>query len=368
MYRAVQVALGLHRGINEIERNSADLSSLALGSPHLVLWPINTPPHMPELAGYPGIAIAALLIVASLVAFRERRRTIPAARWRTVLSRTLAGLSVLVFLVGVVVFLMDRVSYKVFGIAIDLAILATLSSPRFGALVRGPSLGALYATGAVVATIMSLGPVGRVFGHRFWYKPMYSWVIELPGFASARVPALFASVAIVCLAALAAFAIVRLWPTVTRRSLLWTGAIALAIVLDGWMTIAVLPAPAPLPITVNADLVVELPTRGWQQDAAAMFRAMTHRRPIVNGYSGYFSRDYSQLMYHLERDCVARLEYVRGGRSLDAVIWRADEHAPAVDEGLRRLWPDATREETPEVIVYRQPRTPGAVLIDDRCP
>ena len=367
-YRAVQAALGLHRGINEMERNSADLSSVALGSPHLVLWPISTPPDRPEVAGYPGIAIAALLIAAAVVVFRDRRRTVPAARWRTVLSRTLAGLSGLVFLAGIVVFLRDRVSYKVFGIAIDLAILATLSSPRLAAVVRGGSVAALYAVGAVAATMLALGPVGRVFGHRFWYRPAYTWLMGLPSFESARVPALFSCVTIVCLAVLAAFAVVRFWPTVTRRSLVWTAVIAGAIVLDGWAKIAVAPAPAPLRAAITADLVVELPTRGWQQDTAAMYRAMTHGRPLVNGYSGYFTRDYSQLMYRLERNCVARLEHVRGGRSIDAVIWRADGSAPAVDDGLRRLWPNAVREETPEVIVYRHPRTPSKAEIDDKCP
>ena len=79
---------------------------------------------------------------------------------------------------------------------------------------------ALYATGAVIAWLFALGPIGHVFGHRFWYKAPFSWFMQWPGFDSVRVPARFMCVEILCLAVIAAFAFARLWPASKRGSAL----------------------------------------------------------------------------------------------------------------------------------------------------
>jgi hypothetical protein len=365
-YRAVQQEWNLHRAIDESEQ---DLTSIGRGSPRLALWPVTTEAHRGEHAGYPGAAIAVLVLSAAAMAIRTRRRDFATPQWRRWLVRVLAGLSAAVFVAGIVVFFRGGVTYKVFGVAIDLAILATVFSARFTALIRAGSIMALYVTGAVVAAVLALGPVARVFGHRFWYKPPYSWLMELPGFDAARVPPRFALVEVLCLAVVAAFAITKLWPAATRASLAATMAIAAAIVLDGWAMVPIVSVPRSMPVPVQADLVVELPTRGWQEDVAAMYRGMSHGRPVVNGYSGFMPPHYLPLQRDLRNDCVQSLESVRGGRSIDAVIWKADVSAVAVDRGIQALWPDAMREETADVIVYRQPRAATAVTqpIDDRC-
>lgn len=357
-YRTVQREWNLHRTIVEVEGFSADLSSIALGSPHLALWPNPTPVHRPEMAGYPGIVIGALLVAAAIIAVRDRRAPPSISRWQDLLVRVLSFLSLSVLMVGIVAFSMGGVTYKVFGIALDLGLLAALLSSRFTAWVRSGSPSALYTTGAIVASILALGPVGRAFGHRFWYKPPFAWLMTLPGFDSARVPALFSSVEIICFSTLAAFAVSRIWPSPTRSSLWAIAGVSLAIVLDGWVTLPVVPAPKPLPVPVAADLVVELPTRGFAEDVAAMYRGMTHGRPVVNGYSGWLPPHYAQLQADLRADCVKSLEGLRGGRSMDAVIWRGDSSAAVIDAGLKAMWSGATREETADVIVYRQPRTP----------
>ena len=151
--------------------------------------------------------------------------------------------------------------------------------------------------------------------------------MTLPGFDSARVPALFSCVEIVCFSALAAFAVCRIWPTPTRSSAWAIAVVSLAIVLDGWASVPVVPAPRPLPVQVAADLVVELPTRGFEEDVAAMYRGMTHGRPLVNGYSGWVPPHYVQVQADLRTDCVKSLEGLRGGRSMDAVIWRGQSSA-----------------------------------------
>jgi hypothetical protein len=268
----------------------------------------------------------------------------------------LSAISIAFFAVGMVVYVLGDVSYKVFGIAIDLGIIAVLMSPRFETLVRSGSIGGLYATGLVATSILALGPVGRVLGHRFWYKAPFAWLMELPGFESARVPALFSSIQILCLAVLAALAVIRIWPVVTRWSVIATAGIAIAIVIDGWAIVPVAIVPPPLPVPVNADLVVELPTRGVFEDVAAMYRGMTHGLPVVNGYSGWMPPHYAQLQRDLRSNCVKSLESVRGGRSMDAVVWRYEPGAAQIDAGLRQMWPGSSREEMADVIVYRQPR------------
>ena len=41
--------------------------------------------------------------------------------------------------------------------------------------------------------------------------------------------------------------------------------------------------------------MVEFPLGDTYPDVAAMYRQMTHRRPLINGYSGYFPPHYAAL-------------------------------------------------------------------------
>ena len=358
-YRAVQDEWHLGRSINEVEAFSIDLSSIAHGGTHLALWPVKAPLHSSERAGYPGIAIGGLIVAAALMAVRNRRKDLPCRSWRGMAVGALAAISGVTFTAGVVAFLIGRASYKVFGVAIDLALIAILLSSRFTRLVRSGSLIGLYATGAVIAWLLALGPTARVFGHRFWYKAPFSWFMQWPGFDSVRVPARLLSVEILCLAVIAAFAFAKLWPASTRRSALAAIAIAAVIAIDGWARLPVVPAPKPLPVSVTADLVVELPTWSPMDDVGAMYRGMSHGRPVVNGYSGFVPPHYVRVQEDLRNDCVKSLEGLRNGRSMDAVIWRSGgASAIALDAALQRLWTGASREEREDVVVYRQPRTP----------
>ena len=357
-YRAVHHDWNLRRSINEVETFSVDLASIAHGATNLVLWPLKAPVHGPERAGYPGVAIGGLIVAAVLMTVRNRQRDRTARSWRTIAARALAALSGLGLVAGIVAFLIQRTAYKILGIAIDLGLLAVLLSTGFTQLVRSGSLMALYATGAAIAWLFALGPTGHVFGHRFWYKAPFSWFMQWPGFDSVRVPARFLSVEILCLAVIAAFAFARLWPASKRGSVLAAVLIAAVMAIDGWARLPIAPAPLPLPVPVTADLVVELPTWSPIDDVGAMYRGMSHGRPVVNGYSGFVPPHYVRLQEDLRNDCVNSLEGLRAGRSMDAVIWRSGgASAIALDAALQRLWTGASREEGPGVIVYRQPRT-----------
>jgi hypothetical protein len=354
-YRAVHQELRLERTIGEIENLSADVSSIGLGSERLAIWPLRTPQHRPETAAYPGIVISALLLAAGAAILLRRLRSAPIEP-PPILAIVIGGLAIAAIVFGAVA--IER-PYKVIGVGLDLLLLTALVSRSFRGLVRSGSIPALYCVGLIAAAMLSLGPVGRVFGHRFWYKPPFAWLMSLPGYDSVRVPARFSSIEMLCLAVLVAYALIRLWPNVTRVSLLTTAAIAALIVADGWSRVPVIRVPAPVPVPLTADLVIELPTDGWVEDVRAMYRGTFHRRPVMNGYSGFVPPHYVPLQAELRNDCVKSIEVIRNGYSVDALVWRAEPGAGAIDRGLRELWPEATREETADLIVYRQPRSPS---------
>jgi hypothetical protein len=354
-YRAVHDELQLARTISEIESFSADAASIALGSNRLAMWPVQTPLHRPETAAYPGIVITMLLVAAGVAILLRRLRSAPIGR-PPMPAIVVGGLAVAGIVFGAVA--IER-PYKVIGVGLDLLLLTALASRTFRRLARSGSIPALYCVGLIAAALLSLGPVGRVLGHRFWYKPPFTWLMTLPGFDSVRVPARFSSIEILCLAVLAAYALIRLWPNVTRVSLPATAAIAFLIVVDGWTCVPVVRVPAPAPVPLTADLVIELPTQGWVEDVRAMYRGTFHRRPVMNGYSGFVPPHYVPLQADLRRECVSLIEAVRNGHSVDALVWRAEPGADKIDAGLRRMWPDATREETADLVVYRQPRSPS---------
>lgn len=361
MFRTVRSEYNLVRSVAEMQRNSADATSFVLGSNHLLLWPVATAPDKPELAAYPGVVIVMLIIAGGVAAFRNRQ-----ALKESPLTLGVLGLSALTVVVSGAFFPRP---YKAISIGLYLAIIATLASRRFRVALRAGSTPVLYLVALVASSALALGPVGHALGHRFWYKPPYTLFLGLPGFDAARVPALFASIEIICLAVLAAFAVTRLWPVVTRASLGATAAIAVLLVVDGWVVVPVVAVPPPPPPGLTADMVIELPAYGWVENVQAMYRGMTHGRPVVNGYSGYVPPHFQRLQVDLFKDCVATVDRVRGGRSMDAVIWKDRSGAAVTDAALRSMWPNAMREEAPLTIVYHQPRSLAApdAVYRDRC-
>jgi hypothetical protein len=374
-FRDVQREWQLRRRVEEIESLSVDVSNFIAGSDALAIWPIHT--NAPFLQGglypqYPGIVLMILVLLGGAVIHRRRHAdssdlVLPSwMRWLRRVAVIVAGLA---FAAGMTAWLAGpwaigsvltvSNAYKPIGLALNLVLLAALSSPRFIGLIRTGSVAGLYATAAVAAAICSLGPLARLFGRRFWYKPPYAWLMALPGFESARVPALFSTIWLLCLGVLAAFVIARLLPRPSRQSALVVAAIAAAIVGDGWARIDATPIPQPMPVPVTADLVVELPNRTWTEEAPAMYRGILHGKPVVNGYSAYAPPHYSLLRHDLERFCMDSLDTTRGGRSLDIVIWRSDPDATRLDAVVAERWGVSTREESAEVIVYRLPATAG---------
>jgi F5/8 type C domain len=324
-YRHAHASLGLSRGLTEIEHYSADLSGLLTAPRMLAFW--NSPEswQRPEGALLPGIT-AVLLVVAALW---TRRRTIDrtTAPWFRRLRIAALALGIVMAAVATIPTLFGPVAYELGAIRISVtdpykplsnATLCIgfwcLTSARVRQAWRERSVLGFYSLATVAMWLFALGPTGRLFGYRVLYKAPYSWLLGLPGFGGGlRVPARFAMLAAMTLSVAAAMAFYQLIRGRTPRTQVITASVvAIAIMTESW--IDPLPVPRPptrleMPATVPADAaVLELPT-GIGEDAAALYRSIDHRRPILNGISGFEAPHYTVLRMALEE---RRFEALKG--------------------------------------------------------
>ena len=148
---------------------------------------------------------------------------------------------------------------------------------------------------AIIVIILAMGPDPKAWGEKFWNDGPYTWLMAIvPGMDGVRVPARFTILAVLCLAIFTALLLARLrfasasTSTSSYRERLVFGGVVVASLLETWppaIPMATLPARPPA-VTQDAT-VIELPF-GILQDTPALYRAMFHRRPLVDGYRGYF--------------------------------------------------------------------------------
>ncbi len=152
--------------------------------------------------------------------------------------------------------------------------------------------------------LFSLGPAPTLMGNPFMYRGPYTLLMYLPGFNSLRVPARFWMTVTLCLAVIGAMVFARLTEKLGRLRLAAAAIVALGVLADTWMTAMPLAAtPKPFAALVCGGTatgpIVELPLGQTYPDVAAMYRQMSHHRPLVNGYSGYFPPHYAALRFGL---------------------------------------------------------------------
>jgi hypothetical protein len=371
VYARVHAAWGLKRGLEEMAIFSADVASFMSGASTLLLWRV---PHLvskPEGAVYPGVVMLALLGIGWLEAALHPVRaaaSIRPPRSLALLRSVLLAVSAVGCLAAAATWLAGPLAFhlgplpisisqmhKPLGLALNALFVFAATSPDLWQRARAGSLPGLYLTLFLLATILMLGPDGEFFGHRVWYKAPFAWLVELPGFNSVRVPARMAVIQILAASILCAFVVTRLAPRPGRRGTLLAAGLSAVLAADGWFSVNIVAAPPPPPVALGADLVLELPTRGWAEDVAAMYRGMAHGRPVVNGYSGYPAPHYELLLRDLRAGCFESMEALRRGRSLDIVIWRADPDAGRILDALTSQWPAAPREGADRAIVVRVP-------------
>jgi hypothetical protein len=197
--------------------------------------------------------------------------------------------------------------------------------------LRGTFL--FYVFGAILMGALTLGPAAPASGFIGALKP-YQLLMHLPGFSGLRVPVRYAMLMALCLAVASGIGLALLRPAVRRWRLLAVAAAA-GIALDGWMDpMGFSPPPGRVELpAVPSATVLELPPDDATVSVGAMFRSMTHRRPLVNGYSGYIPPHYAILCGSLRRDDPSAIVELARGRTLLMLI--AERNDPGGD--FRRL-------------------------------
>jgi hypothetical protein len=273
-YARVQQRLGLTRTPGDMANFSATSNAFLHASGLLRFWP-TTPTATTEGFLFPGIASIALVAAASVAAVRRRPRQTPA----------------------------------------------------------GVALG-FYAGAALLMWVLAFGPAPPGGGAIAWLRP-YTALAWLPGFSGLRVPARFAMLATLCIAVASGLAFAQLAPAGRSRRRVFTALVIAALVVDGWMLPVPLVSPPARVVLPDAPgaVVLEMPLNDGAVDTAAMYRSMTHRRPLVNGYSGYAPPHYAILSLALRRGDPTVVTELARGRPLIIIV------NPAYDAGghYRRL-------------------------------
>jgi len=296
-----------------------------------------------ESKTYPGMAILLLaLIGAGVVIAQARRQHAPRRRatWRVAVGALLAVAGIglagawawmlidaggITTLAGIRISLHDFVALELQTLAWWIVAFALLPGFRRTFRSVATTAGGFLIFGAFVSLLMTLGPDikvhGKVIGTGL-YQLFYDYV---PGFDGMRVPARFFMVTTFFLAALVGLAVAAAeerW----RRAGMVIGAMAVClIVAEGLVR----------PFVTNGRLFVEhfdltprhlasadtlgpvyervrdlpkgvvlaeIPYGASPYDTLAVFYAGFHRKPLINGYSGFFPKSFNDRIATLGWD------------------------------------------------------------------
>jgi hypothetical protein len=174
-------------------------------------------------------------------------------------------------------------------VALVLASFASLSRPRHVVWI--------YLAATVAAVDLSFG----FNGHLYPWLHSFLWVLR-----GLRVPARFAILAMATLAVLAGLGFhalhERLAPGGRARGLLFVAALVIAGIEYGSLPMFLRDVPTRVPdvyqylAKLDRSAILELPSAQPGEmpgrDPLYMLWSMTHWNPLLNGYSGYWSREY----------------------------------------------------------------------------
>jgi hypothetical protein len=181
-----------------------------------------------------------------------------------------------------------------------------------------------YAGAALILAALSFGPAPDPGGLAALWHP-YSWLTWLPGFGGLRVPARIYMLAILCLAVAAGIAYTHLRPRVRYPGLL-LGVVLAGLAYDG--IIAGMPLgfpPGDITLTERNARVLVLPYEDGRQTVFAMYRSMSHRLPVANGYAGFVPSAGDVIEWGLRRRDPTILTELRRGRPLYVIVAPTDQ-------------------------------------------
>lgn len=336
-YRAVHQAYALERPYDAIVAFSAQPSAWGHISNLASFWPGWLKDVDPETNLFPGVTALSLVIVACGTAWwtnrppreEDRRRHpglaraagVAAAIFIAVVAATLALGPWRVSLAGISI--RNSTIDRPLLIAVFAAVAYFALSPHVRrALTSRPPF--VFYTAAVLAVFfLSMGPEIRSGRSVLMANAPYSWLLWLPGFNGLRVPPRFWMLGMLCLGAAAGLAFARLAPNAHPARLVLVLAVSAGVLLDGWLKEMPTGNPPERWSRVeppNRDrALIELPL-GPYFDAAATFRAVGHRRRVVNGVSGYDPPHYAPLQTALNDKDVSVLTALASLGPLDVVV------------------------------------------------
>ena len=330
-YLKYQRAYGLRRWPDEIQAFSADVASVLKASGNLRVWGWLNVVDRPESSLFPGVALIAVIVVGVVLAWtaaahghlrrlRATRLLLAGALLLGIVAATPMWLGPWKLDVFGIRLLSVRTPQKPFSVAVLLAVVALALHPSIRAGWGRRSALAFYTLASVAMWLFCLGPAPTLMNKPLLYKAPYAWLMLVPGVEGVRVPARFWVLATLCLAVAGALAlgyIVERWPTL-RRPLV--PLMAVFLLVEAWPTaLPLLEPPAWRPSNTSAVSRLELPT-GSIPDLFALYRATQHRRPLANGYSGYFAPHYGALQELLGRKNPAVLGQLASFGELEVVV------------------------------------------------
>jgi hypothetical protein len=313
-YRRIHSALNFQRGLSEVSSFGADVTSFVDASPLLKFWTLRSF-HQSEGELFPGFTAALLVLLLLIHVFWKSERLTRVPRAALVLLSAAVvffavGLSSLLFgpwsiAVGRFTLMSVHVASKPMLICGMLLVAALALIPRFRSAWRRRSPTMFYVLATGLMYFLCFGPRPHFLGAPFMARGPYSLLMLLPGYDAVRVPARFAMLAALGLSVVAALAFTRMTARVGRAARLVLAAVVVCgVIVDsaiGEMPLKTLP---PRLLSFESlppgAAVMELPLGNPFEDVAAMFRGMYHRRPVVNGYSGFFPLSYDVLRRGLD--------------------------------------------------------------------
>jgi hypothetical protein len=287
----------------------------------------------PEGEGFPGYTILAFTAIGLGAAGWRTLRRIPWAsvpRWMLALWSALLTTFVISVSAVVIMFADGRLTLRsssgliVIQDATTMIWIAALSSIPLVVLTRARSrptdrtddlAPTFWVVSGVIGALLAFGPSIYASGHLVAHGP-YGWVLaHVPGFDALRVPARFLTIVTLTLAVLAGMGAA----TVLNRLRRPAGTVVVIagiglVVLESWfapmgLNQRLLPdtlVPPGVPVigrNINPlypmvkrlpgpVVLIEFPFGEQAYDIQAVFFAGFHRRPLVNGYSGFFPESY----------------------------------------------------------------------------
>jgi hypothetical protein len=366
------------RSLAETKKFSADVYAYFTADPNLRLWG-SVAGAFPKAEGllFPGLTIVALALFAVVNA--SHRGVSVASGGGAVIGRAArrfgaqryigalaAGVALLI--VGLLLGYSIRLpGLKITDLSRVLIIAAaaaaiTLASSRDARQAVGRWLSSpvgFFAVMTLFSIAMSFGPEirakGRVVADTSVYAAFYSFA---PGFDGVRVPARYAMIATLGLAALAAFGVAALarrrgWLPLVAGALIVVEAIAVPIPINQNSTAYAQPGLVALPPSISGGaaapavyrlvaqlpasaVLLELPLGEPAFDVRYMFYSTGHWRRLVNGYSGGAPLEY-QFLTEALKDAATRPERAWQALAASAATHVVVHEGSYAGDGGRRL-------------------------------